>query len=178
MIFMNRSNSKLPKDLKLNTRNYRGGAEMNILKILVVVVLGIALAGCPPSRSGKVYSRDQARTVQTVEMGTVLQADPVQIEGTKTPVGTVAGAAVGGVLGHSIGQGHGKNVATVLGAVAGGVAGSAVEEQATKKPGLEITVKQDNGQTLVVVQEADEAFQPGDRVRVLRGSDGTVRVRH
>lgn len=151
---------------------------MKILQFLFVVVLGIALTGCPASRSGRVYSRDQARSVQTVEMGTVEQVQQVEIEGTKTPVGTVAGAVAGGVLGSTVGKGSGKNVATVLGAIAGGVAGSAVEEQATKKVGLEITVRQDNGQTISVVQEADEAFQVGDRVRVLRGNDGTVRVQH
>jgi outer membrane lipoprotein SlyB len=162
----------------MNTENHTGGAEMKILRILFVIVLGLAVTGCPPSRSGRVYSRDQARAVQTVEFGTVMHVEQVHIEGTKTPVGTVAGAATGGVLGHTVGQGSGKTVATVLGAIAGAVAGSAVEEQVTQKMGLEITVKQDNGETLVVVQEADESFLVGDRVRVLRGSDGSTRVRH
>lgn len=39
-------------------------------------------------------------------------------------VGTVGGAALGGVLGSQIGGGSGKTLATVLGAAAGGLAGS------------------------------------------------------
>jgi outer membrane lipoprotein SlyB len=41
--------------------------------------------------------------------------------------------------------------------------------------GLEITAKLESGQMLAIVQETDETFQPGDRVRIL--SDGaTARV--
>ena len=40
--------------------------------------------------------------------------------------GAIAGALIGGVLGHQVGGGHGKDLATVGGAVAGGVIGSNV----------------------------------------------------
>jgi len=110
-------------------------------------------------------------------LGTVELVKSVKIEGTKTPVGTLAGAAAGGALGSTIGSGTGKTVAVVLGAIAGGAAGSAVEEQATKKDGLEITVKLDNGEVISVVQEADVPFSVGERVRILKGPDGTTRVR-
>ena len=65
----------------------------------------------------------------------------------------------------------------MVGAVVGGVAGSAVEEGVTRKTGLEITVRLDNGQLTSVVQEADEVFRAGDRVRLLSGAGGT-RVTH
>jgi len=39
-------------------------------------------------------------------------------------VGTIAGAIVGGVIGHQFGSGTGKAVATAVGAVAGGLIGS------------------------------------------------------
>jgi uncharacterized protein YcfJ len=38
--------------------------------------------------------------------------------------GAIAGALIGGVLGHQVGGGSGKDLATVGGAVAGGVIGS------------------------------------------------------
>ncbi|MBU1012605.1 MAG: hypothetical protein KKG99_06345, partial [Bacteroidetes bacterium] len=47
--------------------------------------------GCVSSKSGDVYSRDQAQKSQTVVAGTVESVKQVIIEGTKTPVGTVAG---------------------------------------------------------------------------------------
>jgi outer membrane lipoprotein SlyB len=143
----------------------------------IIPFLLIITSGCASSRSGEVYSRDQARKTQTVRMGTVEVVRPVQIEGTKSFVGPAAGAAAGGAVGSTIGRGSGKTVATVLGAIAGGVAGGAAEEHITKKDGLEITVKLDNGDVIVVVQEADVQFAVGERVRVLRGNDGTTRVR-
>jgi outer membrane lipoprotein SlyB len=58
------------------------------------------------------------------------------------------------------------------GAVLGGIAGQAVEQNATGKRGVEVTVKLDSGQMVAIMQEADETFRPGDRVRIL--SDGST----
>lgn len=41
--------------------------------------------------------------------------------------GTVIGAALGGLIGHQVGGGTGKDLATVGGAVAGGVAGHKIQ---------------------------------------------------
>jgi len=101
----------------------------------------------------------------------------IYADGTKTPIGTVAGAVVGGVAGSTIGHGKGSTIAAVVGAVAGGLAGSAIEEGVTRKDGLEITVKLDSGGLVAVVQEADEQFHPGEKVRLLE-SGGTTRVSH
>jgi outer membrane lipoprotein SlyB len=146
-----------------------------LISILAVIV--IFSYGCASSRSGRVYTRDQARVTHTVKTGTIEKVDLVKIEGTKTPVGVVAGGATGAALGNTIGQGSAKTISTVVGAIVGGLAGSAVEEKVTEKDGFEITVKLDNGETIVIVQEADEDIRVGMRARVLRGSDGTTRVR-
>lgn len=148
------------------------------LTIILIVMLAAAflLGGCASSRSGQVYSRDEARQVQTVENGTVESVKEVLIEGTKTPIGTAAGGVTGGVLGSTVGSGSGRTVATVLGALAGAAAGTAAEEGLTRKKGLEIIVKKDSGETIVVVQEADVMFAPGDRVRIIYSNTGAVRV--
>jgi outer membrane lipoprotein SlyB len=152
-------------------------SAMSMMKnVWIPAVLCLIALGCVSSRSSEVYSRDQARKAQTVQLGTVEMVKPVQIEGTKSIVGPAAGAAAGGVLGSTIGGGSGRTVATVLGAIAGGAAGAAVEEGITKKNGLEITVKLDRGEVISVVQEADVPFAVGDRVRVLEADDGTTRV--
>gem|GEM_PF-605739 len=39
-------------------------------------------------------------------------------------IGTIAGAIVGGVIGHQFGGGSGKTIATAVGALAGGLVGS------------------------------------------------------
>lgn len=148
-------------------------------RILTVAALAavLALSGCAASQSGSAYERRQARTEQTVRMGVVESVRQVQIEGTKSGVGTIAGGAVGGVAGSTVGQGRGSMLGAIIGAVIGGVAGSVAEEKVTKKPGLEITVKLDNGTMVAVVQEADEQFNVGDRVRILSGQ-GVSRVTH
>ena len=142
-----------------------------------VVALSVLLAGCPASTSGGAYTREQARTPQEVQLGVVESVREVQIEGTKTPIGPAAGAIVGGVAGSSLGKGKGSTIGAVVGAVAGGLAGGAVEEGVTRSKGLEITVKLDNGRLLAVTQNADEAFRPGERIRILTGG-GVTRVTH
>ncbi|MDZ4099248.1 MAG: glycine zipper 2TM domain-containing protein [Methylophilaceae bacterium] len=150
---------------------------MKISRLLILLSLSFFLTACASSNSGSVYSRDEARKTQTVRMGIVESVRQVRIEGTKSPIGTVAGGAVGGIAGSSVGSGRGSAVAAVIGAVVGGLAGSAAEEGLTRKDGLEITVKLDNGTMLAVVQEADVAFNPGERVRLVE-SGGVTRVTH
>lgn len=147
------------------------------LRTLATLCLIGVLAACASSNSGGAYTRSQTRQVQTVQMGIVESVRLVKIEGTGTGVGVATGAVVGGVAGSTIGGGKGRTIATVVGAVAGGLAGAAAEEGLTRKDGLEITVKLDNGDMFAITQEADEQFHPGDRVRVLE-ADGVTRVSH
>jgi len=143
----------------------------------IFLLAAFTLAGCASSMSGEVYSRNQTRQVEDVRMATVESVRQVRIEGTKSPVGTLAGAIVGGIAGSNAGQGKGSSVGTVLGTVAGGMLGSAVEENITREAGLEITVRFDNGNMIAVTQAATEQFQSGDRVRVL-SNGGVTRISH
>jgi outer membrane lipoprotein SlyB len=147
------------------------------MAMMAMLAAAVLLSGCVSSTAGDVYSRDQARTEQSVRMGTVEAVREVRIEGTKSGVGAVAGGVTGGIAASTIGHGTGSAVAAAVGAIAGGLAGAAAEEGLTKSNGLEITVKLDNGQTVAVVQgvDANTTFQPGDRVRLLSGQ-GVTRV--
>lgn len=146
--------------------------------VTVVLAAGLILSGCPASTSGGAYSRDQVRQAQDVRLGYVESVRQVTIEGTRSGVGAVSGAALGGVAGSTVGGGRGQIAGAVGGAVLGGLAGSAIEESATRQAGLEITVRLDSGRIIAVTQGADEPFYPGDRVRVLTAQDGTARVAH
>jgi len=150
---------------------------MRITRLLAVSLLAALLAACASSNSGSVYSRDEARKVQTVKTGVIESVRQVKLEGTKSPVGTIAGGAVGGIAGSSVGGGRGSAIAAVIGAVAGGLAGSALEEGVTRKDGVELTVKLDGGGMIAIVQEADEVFNAGEKVRILE-SGGVSRVSH
>ncbi|WP_315809091.1 glycine zipper 2TM domain-containing protein [Pseudomonas sp. C9-3] len=151
---------------------------MNRSTLLLTALFASAalLSGCASDLSGSSYSRADARAVQNVRMGTIESLRPVQIEGTKTPIGTLAGAAVGGIAGNSIGGGRGKAITTILGGVAGGAAGSAVEEGITRTQGVEIVVREDDGGTRAYVQAVDsQQFRVGDRVRIM-SVNGASRV--
>lgn len=144
--------------------------------LLAAVTALTVLAGCASSNRGDVYSRGEARREQTVRLATVESVRPVMIEGTKTPIGTVAGGAVGGIAGSGVGHGRGSSIAGVLGAVGGGLAGSAIEEGVTRKQGVEITVRLQNGELRSIVQEEEgDKFVAGQKVRLLT-SGGTTRV--
>ncbi len=137
----------------------------------------LLLGGCASNLSGDSYSRDEARTVQNVRMGTIEYLRPVQIEGTKSPVGAGAGAVVGGLGGSTIGGGTGSYVMAVIGAVAGGLIGAAAEEGLTRTQGVEITVREDDGTMRAYVQQVEEnqVFRVGQRVRIMT-LNGTSRV--
>jgi outer membrane lipoprotein SlyB len=150
---------------------------MKTTRLLAIGLLSIFLGACASSNSGSVYSRDDARKVQTVKTGVVESVRQVKLEGTKTPIGTVAGGAIGGIAGGSVGHGSGSAIVAVIGAVVGGIAGSAAEEGITRKDALEITVKIDGGALVAVVQEADEPFKAGDKVRLIENGE-TTRVSH
>jgi outer membrane lipoprotein SlyB len=151
---------------------------MRFTKLILVTAMTGTLGACATSNSGDVYSREDARKVQTVRMGVVEGIRQVKLEGTKSPVGTIAGAAVGGIAGSAVG-GNDKvsAIAAVIGAVAGAVAGAAIEEGVTRADGIEITVKLDNGTLIAIVQEATDKFTPGERVRLIE-SNGNTRVSH
>lgn len=148
---------------------------MKISRFIAFLAAAALLSGCASSNSGDVYSRNQARTVQTVQMGTVQAVRSVQIEGPRSGVGAIGGGVAGGVLGSTIGKGKGSTLAALGGAAVGAVGGAVAEEQLTRKNGLEITVRLDSGSIIAVVQDADVQFAVGERVRVLTGG-GVTRV--
>lgn len=138
----------------------------------------IVLAGCATPAGPGYYYRGEALRPQSVEMGVVENVRPVSLQAPDTGVGTVGGAALGGLAGSAAGQGAGQAAAIVGGAILGGLIGNAVERDANRRSGLELTVRLDSGRMIAVVQDdTGEPFRPGDRIRVL--SDGYhTRVSH
>jgi outer membrane lipoprotein SlyB len=147
--------------------------------LIASLLTTLLLSACAGGLGGDDYERGQTRGVQEVQMATVESVREVKIEGTKSGVGSTAGAVVGGVAGSGVGGGRGQIVGGVLGAVVGGVAGAAAEEGTTRQKGVEITVKLDGGRMIAITQAADEkeAFTVGERVRILSGG-GVTRVTH
>jgi outer membrane lipoprotein SlyB len=148
---------------------------LSALAFLSACALLGACAG--PSNSGNVYNSYQAMTEQSVRMGVVESVRNVTIANPESGVGTMGGAALGGLAGSSAGSGRGEAAMGIVGALAGGLLGNRIENQANNKPGFEITVRLENGELRSVTQLADEMFRPGERVRLLSNGYNT-RVTH
>jgi len=147
---------------------------MKFSSVMIALLAGVLLAGCA-SDSANVYSKEQMRRMATVQSGIVDNVRHVKME-NPTGIGAVAGGVIGGIAaGDNIGGGNGQIVSGILGALLGGVIGNTIERNVNTSDALEVTVRLNNGQRVVIVQEADVQFQPGQCVDVI--SDGaTTRV--
>ena len=128
-----------------------------IKRVLVVSMVGLSLVGCVnnDTLSGDVYTASEAKQVQNVSYGTIVNVRPVQI------------------------QGGDDSLATAAGAVAGGVAGQGVQSAMNKTQGVELEIRKDDGNTIMVVQkQGNTRFSPGQRVVLAsNGSQVTVSPR-
>ena len=151
-----------------------------ILRVLAVSMIGFTLAGCVSSSglSGDVYSASEAKQVQSVTYGTIVHTRAVQIQGGDDS-NAIGGAVLGGFLGNTIGGGTGRSLATAAGAVAGGVAGQGVQGAMNKTQGVELEIRKDDGNTIMVVQkQGSTPFSVGQRVAIAgSGSQVTVSPR-
>ncbi len=157
-----------------------------ILRVLAVSMIGFTLAGCVSSSglSGDVYSASEAKQVQSVTYGTIVHTRAVQIQSgddsnDSNAIGAIGGAVLGGFLGNTIGGGTGRSLATAAGAVAGGVAGQGVQGAMNKTQGVELEIRKDDGNTIMVVQkQGSTPFSVGQRVAIAgSGSQVTVSPR-
>ena len=138
----------------------------------VALAGALGLAGCanPDVYSGDVYGSRAAKQAQSVIYATVTAVRPVLIQaGDEDPnlIGTLGGGAVGGILGHQVGGGAGQALATAVGAIAGSMVGSRAEDKINQVKAVELEVRTDQGENLIVVQKADRHWQPGQRVRLV-----------
>lgn len=148
---------------------------MRALWPVAIAILGLLAAGCV-SR-GTMYAKHDTQRAWTVRDATVVQVVEATIEGHSGVIGTYGGGYVGHTLGRTVGAGTGASIAGAVGAVAGAVAGKAAEKKATEQKAWELLVQVgEGGETLAVVQPADQNFDEGEKVRLYTRSDGSARV--
>lgn len=152
-----------------------------MLKCITLVTLlaaTTALTGCANSDvySGDVYTKDRAKQVQTVSYGTIVSTRPVKIQADNhSTLGTIGGGVVGGLIGSTIGGGTGSDIAAAGGAIVGAAAGKAIGDKLNQVDGVELEIKKESGEAIVVVQKASSTFVPGARVRMTQGN-GSINV--
>jgi outer membrane lipoprotein SlyB len=145
------------------------------MKRLITIAAAAVLAACATS-SPDVIQRSEAQRVSQVQDATVLNVRPVTVDGSQSGVGTMTGAAIGGIAGS--GQSHGRESVAIgiVGAVVGGVIGNTVERAATREDAVEIIVQLRNGERRSIVQaKGNETLAPGDAV-ILVTTGGKTRV--
>lgn len=103
------------------------------------------------------------------ECGVIDSVEAVQQKGEGSGLGAVGGAILGGVLGHQIGEGSGKQIARIGGAVLGGLAGNEAEKRYRAVSHYRIGVRMDDGSYRVVEQQEAPAWRRGDAVRLQNG---------
>jgi uncharacterized protein YcfJ len=146
----------------------------------VVAVGATAFAGLKMMQKSPEYAEvlkvtPLIRTVHTPRQDchdeTVSHQAPVKDE--HQVLGTVAGALVGGVIGHQIGGGTGRDIATVAGAAGGGYAGNRIQKNLQEKDTYTTTE-----QKCATVYDSSQK-RSGFEVRYrLDGKEATVRMDH
>lgn len=141
--------------------------------VCAAVALAASLSACAPANTNTTYrSADIGRTAQ-LSYGTIVSMRVVTVQGDNTGVGTLGGAAIGGVAGSFIGRGdaRGNILGAVGGALVGGLVGTVAEGSLNKGQAVEFIIQEDNApQPISVVQTNEENFRPGERVILSRGA--------
>lgn len=149
------------------------------MKITLALACALAalVSACANPRGSADYRGYETMGEQSVRFGVVEAIREVRIQPRDTGIGSTAGAFLGGIAGSHAGRGSGEIVGAIGGAIIGSIVGHNVERAGNEVAGVELTVLLDSGKYIAVVQQADQAFRPGDRVRVLAGRN-TTRVTH
>ncbi len=151
---------------------------MKKLVLIFALTTTLGLAGCANQDiySGNVYTGTQAKEARSISYGKIISVRDVIIQApTQGVIGGAGGGAIGGILGSTIGGGKGQEIASVIGAVAGAVIGNRVEQKVDQVASMELVVRKDNGQEIVVVHKKETGFFPGKRVRIV-GSSSDLNV--
>jgi outer membrane lipoprotein SlyB len=150
----------------------------NTKRLAALAIGALLLGGCAyPNAGSRDYRGYEVRGEQSVRFGVVESVRDVKINPRETGVGTAGGATLGAIAGSNVGGGNGQIAGAIGGAILGGIIGQNVEKSANERAGVEVTVLLDSGKYIAVVQEPDESFRAGDRVRILSGR-GATRVTH
>jgi outer membrane lipoprotein SlyB len=153
------------------------------LRILTMMAAGaLTLAGCATTSPNNGYGyggsaggySSASSPRSCADCGIVTRIESVSSNrGAPAGTGAVLGGIVGAVAGHQISEETGgskgnKNVAAVGGAAAGALAGNAIQNRVTSDT-YNITVRMDDGRTVVINQRDLGGVRENTYVRVVNG---------
>jgi outer membrane lipoprotein SlyB len=144
-----------------------------VLSVTTLLLFGAcADRGAPANPAASNYPQSSANQLQygVVQSIDLVQQAPQGNNGIGA--GTIAGAVVGGILGHQIGGGSGNTAATVLGAAGGAYAAHALEQNQQAGQAVnayKFTVRRNDGSYQTVIQTDHADIRVGDRVQIDNG---------
>jgi outer membrane lipoprotein SlyB len=150
---------------------------LNTLTAVSALVATLMLGACADMNTANNYPNTgnaypQQNTSSYTQYGVVQSIALVPQNSTGSiGAGTIAGAVVGGILGHQIGDGTGNTAATVLGAAGGAYAGHELEKRNQAQQGnvYQLTVRLNNGSYQTLTQTTNNDIRVGDSVRIDNG---------
>jgi outer membrane lipoprotein SlyB len=123
----------------------------------------------PANNYGSTPAYAPANNPNYSQFGVVQSIDLVRMDNPNVGAGTIAGAVIGGIVGHQIGGGNGNTAATALGAVGGAYAGHELASRNQQSDAYRFTVRLRDGSYLTVTQTANGDIRVGDRVQIDNG---------
>ncbi len=137
------------------------------LNVILILIIGSAcsMADYKPES----ISKYQAGEIETVILGTIIQLEPVVIEGNRD-LGAAAGAAVGADLGSD--NDKAPVAAGVIGALIGSAVGGEIGSRVNEKRAVELTIQLENKKIISIVQEVSEkySFFEGQKVKIVKSN--------
>ena len=144
-----------------------------IWRLSIPVLILAALSGCAPSYSPDTYAANAVQQANKVEQGVVVGVRNVGVSAAGT-VGTVTGAAAGGIAGSQAAPAPLSAFTALGGSLVGGIAGSAVEHASDDTTAFEYIVRKANGDLVSVTQKDKTPLALGQKVLVIAGNQARV----
>lgn len=142
--------------------------KLSALFTVTALALITACSSSPP-RNEAVYDPPGASS-RSATFGSVSSIEIVPVAARSSGGGALLGAVIGGVLGHQVGGGSGRDAATVVGVVGGAVIGNQVERHNKGDNEIyRVSVRLDNGRLAQFDYQRIDDLRVGDRVKVQDG---------
>ena len=142
-------------------------------RLFVVSSVLAALCGCGPSYSPNTYSVTAVQQANTVAQGVVIGRRSVNVSASGT-VGTLTGAAAGGIAGSQAVSGPVSAFTALGGSLVGGIAGSAIEHTTADTTAFEYIIRKAGGDLVSVTQKDKTPLALGQKVLVIAGNQARV----
>jgi outer membrane lipoprotein SlyB len=143
------------------------------IRFLIPALVLAGVSGCSPNYSPDTYASTAAQKENKVDQGVIVGVRPVGVSADAT-IGTVTGAAAGGLAGSQVGIGSVSAFSALGGSVMGGLAGSTVEHMAGDTRAYEYIVRKTAGDLVSVTQQDKAPLTLGEKVLVIAGNQARV----